>query len=61
MKYLANQIKSFWSKEDGIGTLEVILIVAVVIIIALLFKDWIIALVQDVLDEADSEARKIFD
>ena len=61
MKNLENQIKSFWSKEDGIGTLEVILIVAVVIIIALLFKDWIIALVQDVLDEADSEARKIFD
>lgn len=61
MKNIANRVKNFWRKEDGIGTLEVILIVAVVIIIALLFKDWIVALVQDVLDKADSDARQIFE
>ncbi|MCR2802346.1 Flp1 family type IVb pilin [Paenibacillus soyae] len=61
MKSMVNHFKSFWRKEEGIGTLEVILIVAVVIIIALLFKDWIVALVQDVLDKADSDARQIFE
>lgn len=61
MKKLANRMKAFWRNEDGIGTLEVILIVAVVIIIALLFKDWIVDLVNDVLDSANEDARQIFE
>ncbi|MEK3881972.1 Flp1 family type IVb pilin [Paenibacillus sp. PL2-23] len=61
MNKMMNHVKRFMRKEDGIGTLEVILIVAVVIIIALLFKDWIVALVQDALDKADNDARKIFE
>lgn len=61
MKKLAKRMKTFWRNEDGIGTLEVILIVAVVIIIALLFKDWIVNLVNEVLDSADEDARKIFE
>lgn len=61
MKKLVNRMKAFWRNEEGIGTLEVILIVAVVIIIALLFKDWIIELVNDVLDSADEDARRIFE
>ncbi|RIX52755.1 multidrug transporter [Paenibacillus nanensis] len=61
MKKLAKRMKAFWRNEDGIGTLEVILIVAVVIIIALLFKDWIVNLVNEVLDSADEDARKIFE
>lgn len=61
MKMLKTRLKALWSNEEGIGTLEVILIVAVVIIIALLFKDWIVDLVKDVLNKADKDARKIFE
>lgn len=47
--------------EEGAGTLEIILIIAVIIIIALLFKDWIIELVQDLMNRADDQANTIFD
>lgn len=41
-----NGMKSFWKQEDGIGTLEMVLIVAVILIIALAFKKKI----KDVVD-----------
>ncbi len=53
--------RRLWHSEEGAGTLEVILIIAVVIIVALLFKDWIIALVQDLMERADDQADSIFE
>nr|WP_127570821.1 MULTISPECIES: Flp1 family type IVb pilin [Paenibacillus] len=49
-----------WKEEDGLGTLEIILIIAVIIIIALLFKDWIIGLVNNLMGQADNQANEIF-
>ncbi|MFD0961196.1 Flp1 family type IVb pilin [Paenibacillus chungangensis] len=56
----SEKARRFFRNDSGLGTLEVILIIAVVIIIALLFKDWIIALVSDLMDKADDQANKIF-
>jgi len=53
-------MRGLWRGEEGLGTLEVILIIAVVIIIALLFKDWIIELVQNLMGKADEQANDIF-
>lgn len=52
--------RSFWKSDEGLGTLEIILIIAVIIIIALMFKDWIIRLVQNLMGQADSKADEIF-
>jgi len=60
MKKLGNGMKIFWNSEDGLGTLEIILIIAVVIIIALLFKDWIIELIERLMSKADDQADSIF-
>ncbi|ACS99919.1 Flp1 family type IVb pilin [Paenibacillus sp. JDR-2] len=60
LKKLGKGVRSFWRSESGLGTLEVILIIAVVIIIALLFKDWIIQLIEKLMGKADDEADKIF-
>lgn len=60
MNKLKNSMRSFWKQEEGLGTLEIILIIAVVIIIALLFKDWIIELIERLMGKADDEADKIF-
>lgn len=60
LKKLGKTVRSFWRSESGLGTLEVILIIAVVIIIALLFKDWIIQLIEKLMGKADDEADKIF-
>lgn len=53
--------RKFWNNEDGLGTLEVVLIIAVVIILALLFKDWIIDLLKSLMGSADEKANTIFD
>ncbi|MGU3473452.1 Flp1 family type IVb pilin [Paenibacillus sp. D51F] len=53
--------RKFGKSEEGLGTLEVILIIAVVIIIALLFKDWIINLIKDLMGKADDQANTIFE
>lgn len=61
MKKLGNPIRAFWKSEDGIGTLEIILIIAIVILIALLFKGWIMDLIDRLLNKAESQAETIFD
>lgn len=60
MKKWTNRIRKFWQEEDGLGTLEIVLIIAVVIILALLFKDWIITLLQKLMGDADDKANEIF-
>jgi len=45
--------KKFWKDESGIGTLEIILIVAVLILIAFLFRGWIISWVNKLLGNAN--------
>lgn len=41
--------------DRGIGTLEIILIVAVIVIIAVAFRKWIIAWVQKLFDDSNEE------
>ncbi|MFD2114474.1 Flp1 family type IVb pilin [Paenibacillus yanchengensis] len=50
----------FMMEEDAIGTIEIILIIAVIILIALLFKDWIMALLRRLMNKADDKANSIF-
>nr|WP_202113317.1 Flp1 family type IVb pilin [Paenibacillus sp. MMS18-CY102] len=54
------RMAKLWKSEEGLGTLEIILIIAVIIIIALLFKDWIIELVNRLMGQADDQADQIF-
>ncbi|MEX1029515.1 MAG: Flp1 family type IVb pilin [Paenibacillaceae bacterium] len=58
MKQWKQQAKQWWSEEDGIGTLEVILIVAVIVIIAVAFRKWIISWVQKLFDTSNSELER---
>ncbi|MGO4537230.1 Flp1 family type IVb pilin [Paenibacillus sp. 2TAB19] len=60
MRRMKNTFRKFWNSEEGLGTLEIILIIAVVIIIALLFKDWIIELIERLMGKADDQADQIF-
>jgi Flp pilus assembly pilin Flp len=43
-------VKDFWKDESGLGTVEIIVILAVLIAIALIFKDAITKWVKDALD-----------
>lgn len=51
----------FWRDERGIGTLEIVLIAAVLILVAILFKDWIIGFIKDLMGSAEDKAGTIFD
>ncbi len=43
----------FWKEEDGMGTLEVILIIAVIIVIAFAFRKWIVKWVNELFNSTD--------
>ncbi|URN92738.1 MAG: multidrug transporter [Candidatus Pristimantibacillus lignocellulolyticus] len=49
------RIQSFWRNEDGIGTLEVLLIIAVIVVIFLLFKDFIMSYVSKLISNSGSK------
>jgi Flp pilus assembly pilin Flp len=44
-------LKSFIKEEDGLGTVEIVVIIAILIGIALLFKNQIFAFVKNLLNE----------
>ncbi|NMO95795.1 Flp1 family type IVb pilin [Paenibacillus lemnae] len=58
LTYIRNQVKSFWKDEEGLGTLEVILIIVVILIIALLFKNQITALVNSLLGNVNQKSQE---
>lgn len=42
-------IKGYLKEEDGLGTVEIVIIVAVLVAVALIFRGFIIDFVQDIL------------
>lgn len=58
MRNILMKIGAWFRKEEGIGTLEVILIVAVIVIIAVAFRKWILAWVQKLFDTTNEELNK---
>ncbi|MBD7966570.1 Flp1 family type IVb pilin [Paenibacillus gallinarum] len=55
-----NKIISFWKEEDGLGTLEMILIIGVIIVIGLIFKNQITAIVDKLLDQVNTKSDQFF-
>ncbi|MNJ04874.1 hypothetical protein D3C73_1658380 [compost metagenome] len=50
-----------WRDERGLGMLEMILIIAVIVIIAIIFRDKLSEIVESLLDKADSKTDKFMD
>ena len=46
---MLNLVKSFLKKEDGLGTVEIVILIAVLVGIALIFRDAIINFVTDIM------------
>lgn len=58
---LKSKASAFWNEEDGLGTLELILIIGVIIIIALIFKDQIKTLVTRLLGQVSKKSDEFFE
>ena len=43
-------LKRFWYEEDGLGTVEIIIIIAVLVAVALIFRDRITAFAKNLMD-----------
>lgn len=55
MDGVKRQLMQLWEEEDGIGTLELLLIVAVLVIVAIAFRKWILAFIKKLFGEANQE------
>lgn len=59
-----NVLKRLWMEflqdESGMGVVEIILIIVVLIAIVLIFKNQITTLVNDIWQSINSEAKKIY-
>lgn len=52
-------LKKFWQEEEGITTVEILLILAVLVIIAVLFRNTIIKWVESILDNLLPDQGKV--
>lgn len=59
MKTALNLIKRFMVDEEGISTVEVILILVVLVALVLIFKEEMTKIVEDVFDAITSKVKKI--
>jgi Flp pilus assembly pilin Flp len=57
MKMIQKKLIQFWEDEEGIGTLEILLIIAVIVIIAIAFRKWIMKWVKQLFAGADGELK----
>ena len=46
-------IKKFFKEEDGLGTLEILLILAVLVAIAVAFRKWIVQFVNNIFTDVN--------
>lgn len=53
------KVKNFLKEEDGMGVVEVVLIIVVLITLVLLFKDQIIGVVNSVLEKVRNDAGRV--
>ena len=56
---MLEQIKAFIKEEDGVGVVEIILILVVLIALVAIFKNRITALVQKIFKSIESSAGRI--
>ena len=59
MHALLKKIKNFWDDESGMGVVEVVLIIIVLVGLVMLFKKQITSLVNMLLSKMSSQAKQI--
>lgn len=57
MKSMKHRFVQFWKDEKGLGTLEILLIVAVLVAIAIIFRKWIGSWFEKLIGDANSKLK----
>lgn len=58
---IQGKMKGIWKDEKGLGMLEIILIIAVIVIIAVIFRDELSKIVKSLLSKADSKTNNFME
>ena len=53
------RLRKFWNEEDGVGVVEIILILVVLIARVVIFKSQLTSLVKNILDKITKQATAI--
>lgn len=53
-------LRDFWKEEEGIGTVEMILILVVLIGLVIIFKSQLTTLVNDIFKQITSKSKSIY-
>ncbi|MEK5023769.1 Flp1 family type IVb pilin [Paenibacillus sp. FSL M7-1046] len=61
MTFIIEGAKNLWKDEEGLGTLEMILIIAVLIAVVLVFRKEIVKVVEDLISTAGSKSQEVFE
>jgi len=61
MKQWMKTMRDFWKDEDGIGTLEIVLIIAVLIALAVIFRKWILAFLTKLTTTVENKGTDFID
>lgn len=54
-------LRTLWNEEEGLGTVEIIFIIAVLIVIVLLFRTQIMNFIETLMGRADEQSNKLFE
>ncbi|HEY2492123.1 MAG TPA: Flp1 family type IVb pilin [Paenibacillus sp.] len=58
---LQGQAKGLWEEEDGLGMLEMILIIAAIIVIAVIFRKQLSDIVKSLLEKIGKKSNEFID
>ncbi|GMQ63014.1 MULTISPECIES: Flp1 family type IVb pilin [Vallitalea] len=58
---MLDTLKRFWKEEDGMGVVEIALIIIVLVGLAVIFKDKITELVENILEKITGDAKGVYD
>lgn len=57
---MGNEVAEFLRQEDGVGVIEVVLILVVLIGLVIIFKSQITALLESIFKEINSQSKEVY-
>ena len=57
---LGKEIREFWKDEQGVGVIELVLVLVVLIGLVIIFKKQITTLLQNICKEINSQSKEVY-
>ena len=57
---LGKEIREFWKDEQGMGVIELVLVLVVLIGLVIIFKKQITTLLQNIFKEINSQSKEVY-